>query len=324
MIQIGSLCTGYGGLDSAVQEVLGGALAWVADNDPGAAAVLAHHHPDAPNLGDITAVNWADVPSVDIVTAGFPCQDISYAGLGAGIQKGNRSGLWHTIADALGLLRPRVFVAENVAGIVVRRPGLDVVLADLARLGFDAVWTCVRASDAGAPHRRERWFLVASYPDGLAWQAGRAVNRRPGPVGKPASLERALRPAGVAVPDPDRDAHGPERHGDQVCRQAGDEQQRVDAVGRPVDWGRYRPAVLRWERITGRRVPVPRIPTGRDGSDQLNPVFVEWLMGLPAGHVTAVPGLSRNQQLTLLGNGVVPQQAAHALRLLLPDVEVAA
>ena len=101
-MRIGSLCTGYGGLDLAVHDVLGGELAWVADNDPGASAILAHRFPAVPNLGDIAATRWGEVEPVDIVTAGFPCQDISYAGRGAGIVEGNRSGLWYAIADALG------------------------------------------------------------------------------------------------------------------------------------------------------------------------------------------------------------------------------
>jgi DNA (cytosine-5)-methyltransferase 1 len=378
-------------------------LAWVADNDPAASAVLAHHHPDVPNLGDITAADWATVPPVDVVTAGFPCQDISYAGRGAGIREGNRSGLWHHIADAVGVLRPRYIVLENVAAIVVRRPGLDVVLADLARLGFDAVWTCVRASDVGAPHHRNRWI-------GLAWAAdaegprlqgqgmgGRAAggdradadsdrlggerNRATGqppqrhPAGAgdaaadPSSEQRRTQPlperrsGGTAIAGPHRqpptnaesngwdegrpesaglvrgsdaalsgapssdahcDARRAERDGEPLGRQAYDEQRELDAGGRLVDWGRYRPAIRRWERITGRKVPAPRLPTGRNGSDQLSPAFVEWLMGLPGGHVTAVDGLTRNQRLRLLGNGVVPGQAAHALRLLLPEMRGAA
>ena len=82
--RIGSLCTGYGGLDLAVMEMLGAELAWCADNDPHVSAILAGRFP-VPNLGDITTAGWASVPAVDVVTAGFPCQDISYAGRGAGI-----------------------------------------------------------------------------------------------------------------------------------------------------------------------------------------------------------------------------------------------
>ncbi|GAA5056328.1 hypothetical protein GCM10023336_28970 [Streptomyces similanensis] len=79
-----------------------------------------------------------------------------------------------------------------------------------------------------------------------------------------------------------------------------------------MEWGKFAPAVARWEAVTGRRVPWATDDRGR-----LSPAFVEWMMGLPSGHVTAVPGLTRTQQLKALGNGVVPQQAAAALRFLL-------
>ncbi|MEV8634302.1 DNA cytosine methyltransferase [Streptosporangium sp. NPDC051023] len=183
-LRIGSLCTGYGGLDMAVEEVFGASTVWVCQYEPPdkhgrenrhqyAAHVLAHHWPDIPNLGDLTKVDWAAVEPVDIITAGFPCTDISWAGLGAGIKEGTRSGLWLTIAQVLHTLRPRFVVLENVRAIVNRRPGLDVVLGSLAALGLDAEWTCVRASDVGAPHQRARWFL-------LAWPADTPSPRREG------------------------------------------------------------------------------------------------------------------------------------------------
>ena len=87
--------------------VLGARLAWCAESDRHAAAVLAARYPGVPNLGDITALDWAAVPPVDLITAGWPCQDISYSGPGAGITKGTRSGLWLTIAAGLRQLRPR-------------------------------------------------------------------------------------------------------------------------------------------------------------------------------------------------------------------------
>lgn len=159
---IGSFCSGYGGLDQAVHQIFGGRLVWVADIDPGANKILAKRYPHAANLGDITKINdWSTVPPVDILCAGFPCQDLSYAGRGEGIQEGNRSGLWFTIAGAVRVLRPRLLVLENVAAIISRRPGLDVVLADLAELGFNAEWQTLRASDVGAPHQRNRWFCLA-------------------------------------------------------------------------------------------------------------------------------------------------------------------
>jgi DNA (cytosine-5)-methyltransferase 1 len=88
----GSLCTGYGGLDLAVAAVLGAALACCAETDRHAAAVLAARFPGVPNLADLTWVDWSAVPPVDLSTTGFPFQDISTAGQGAGIEEGTRSG----------------------------------------------------------------------------------------------------------------------------------------------------------------------------------------------------------------------------------------
>ena len=92
-------------------------------------------------------------------------------------------------------------------------------------------------------------------------------------------------------------------------------------VRQPEEWGRYAPAIRRWEALT-RPAPPPTQPS-RKGTPQLSPAFVEWMMGLPAGWVTDVPGLTRNQQLKALGNGVVPQQAGAAMRLLLAETLVA-
>lgn len=300
-MRIGSLCTGYGGLDHAVQSVLGGALAFVADPDPGATAILAHHHPQVPNLGDIATVDWVAVPQADILTAGFPCQDISNAGRRAGIE-GTRSGIWAHVVEAVGVLRPRFAVFENVSAITVR--GLDTVLADLAEVGFDAEWSGVRASDVGAPHRRERWFCIAWPSDTAHLGHERARVARVGRSGPEDSGHPATNSSGYGWvegwPESAGLVGGPDV-----------------AVGGGPDWGDYEPAVRRWEHVTGRRAPVPTEP-GRTGQPRLSPRFVEWLMGLQEGHVTAPEiGLTRNQQLRALGNGVVPQQGAAALRLLL-------
>jgi DNA (cytosine-5)-methyltransferase 1 len=197
-LRAGSLCTGYGGLDLAVAAVLGARLAWCAETDRHASAVLAARFPGVPNLGDLTRVDWAAVPGVDLVTAGFPCQDISTAGRGAGIGKGTRSGLWIHIAEAIGQLRPRYVLVENVAAL--RSRGLGRVLADLAALGYDTQWASLRASDVGAAHRRDRIFLLAWQPGALsrllsaAHAHGRELQRHrvPGVVaGAPGPAEEA-------------------------------------------------------------------------------------------------------------------------------------
>ncbi|MEV0701021.1 DNA cytosine methyltransferase [Saccharopolyspora sp. NPDC050389] len=159
---VGSLCTGYGGLDLGVLAALGGgSIAWCADPDPHIATLLAHRMPASPNLGDLRSINWRAADRVDVVTAGFPCQDISGAGRRKGIEKGERSGLWTDIVAGLRVLRPPLFVVENVAALRWRNGGLHRVLGDLAEAGYDAAWRSVRASDIGAPHRRERVFLLA-------------------------------------------------------------------------------------------------------------------------------------------------------------------
>ena len=160
-----SLFSGYGGLDLGIGLAVPGArTVCFVEREAYAAAVLAARMAEgalasAPVWGDVCTFDgrpWRSV--VDCVTGGFPCQDISLAGKGAGIE-GERSGLWKEYARIVGEVRPRFVFVENVAALASR--GLDVVLADLAALGFDAEWGVFRASDMGAPHRRERLFILA-------------------------------------------------------------------------------------------------------------------------------------------------------------------
>ncbi|HUY45040.1 MAG TPA: DNA cytosine methyltransferase [Streptosporangiaceae bacterium] len=178
--------------------MLDAVLAWCAETDRHASAVLAARLPGVPNLGDLTRVDWAAVPRVDLVTAGFPCQDISTAGRGAGIRKGTRSGLWNCIAEAVGQLRPGYVLVENVAALRTR--GLGRVLADLATLGYDTQWASLRASDAGAAHRRDRLFILGWQPAALprllsaAHPGGRELQRHRVPAilaGPPGTAEAA-------------------------------------------------------------------------------------------------------------------------------------
>jgi DNA (cytosine-5)-methyltransferase 1 len=359
-LRIGSLFSGYEGLGMATQHVLGGDIAWVSDIDPGACKILAHRYPTTPNIGDITAVDWAAVPLVDVLTGGFPCQDVSAAGLRKGMRPDTRSGLWTHFAYAIDQLRPRMVVIENVRGLLSadahhpshddlepcpwcmgdgeERPlrALGAVLGQLADLGYDASWQGLRASDVGAPHGRFRVFVIAWPADSnsIGRDGWPRLLRTPG-WGQPADRRAAVAP----YADGDGREVGRTRgRGAEVAAASSSEEPAADADGdgltfvgrehsveRDADgrggavaaWGPYEPAVRRWERVT-RPAPAPT-EQGRTGP-RLSPRFVEWLMGLPAGWVTDVPGLTRNEQLKALGNGVVPQQAAEVLRLLLPDV----
>jgi DNA (cytosine-5)-methyltransferase 1 len=133
--------------------------------DPYCQRVLKKNWPDVPCYGDIralTAARLADDGIVaDAICGGFPCQDISVAGKGAGIE-GERSGLWSEYRRLVGELRPRIVVVENVTALLGR--GLSTVLGDLAALGYDAEWHCIPAAAVGAPHRRDRVWIIAN-PD---------------------------------------------------------------------------------------------------------------------------------------------------------------
>lgn len=368
MLTIGSLCTGYGGLDMAVQSVVGGRLAWVSDILPASCTVLAAHHPDVPNLGDFTVTDWTTVERVDVFTAGYPCQPFSTAGKRKGTN--DERHLWPYVRDAIRALRPRLVVLENVRGHLSL--GFDAVLSDLAVLGMSARWGVVRASDAGAPHGRARLFIVAGdsvgHGHGLVLLPGGVGGVAPGAATEPRERQRSrgvTDPAGdLYAPDAEgggrgtRPGRGAATTGHEVSRTgagggrddaAGDARRFLDRDGVPaadtagrrsgalgsdrasetgaaagprgdgerhVDWGKYEPAIRRWEHVLGRPAPAPAVPRAT-GRDRLSPAFVEWMMGLPAGHVTG-HGLSHGAELTLLGNGVVPQQAALALRMLLP------
>lgn len=338
-MRLGSLFSGYGGLDLAVQSVLGTSTAWVADIEPGPKKILAHRFPDAPNLGDVTKVDWASVEPVDVLAGGFPCQDVSQAGRRAGMTEGTRSNLWGVMRTAIEELQPQLVVAENVRGLLSARAKSDSdmehsdrqmgaanrdnlraigrVLGDLADIGFDASWYGLRASDVGAPHQRMRIFIVAentnlqrgsgraylasqSQSKGADTQAGRADSRPDSP-----------RHTGLALlPTPRATQGGSHTETAQLLLQPTPEAL-FEPSGDPK-WREYLPAITRWERLMGRPAPEPLMANGKH-RPRLAPPFVEWMMGLPAGWVTDVPGITRAEANRALGNGVVPQQGAVAI-----------
>ena len=179
MMRIGSLFAGIGGLELGLQaglelEGVSCRVVWQVEQDDYCRAVLARHYPNALRFEDVRQVNQDNLPPVDIICGGFPCQDISVAGNGAGLD-GNRSGLFFDMLRIVCELRPRLWVMENVPAITHR--GVDDVLRSMAKAGYDARWGCLRASALGAPHRRERWFCVGYMADTHKVAAGRNASK---------------------------------------------------------------------------------------------------------------------------------------------------
>lgn len=280
-LRTAELCAGYGGLSLSIGDKH---PTWVSEIDPRASRVLQARFPCSPNLGDMPHIDWMSAPGVDVLMGGTPCQDLSLAGRRAGMSPETRSGLWSHMYRAAEELSPNVIIWENVAGARTARGGdrgisaLGRVVTDLASLGYGVAWDSVRASDVGAPHRRERVFVLAFRP--TAADTLRVLFDRAG--------EARLRRAEHS--DPDSPALDP-RLGDYGAR------------------------MRLWESITGLRMPEPEEDSPRGGR-RLSARFGEWMMGLPPGWVTGIRTIPRSAQIKILGNGVVPQQgrlAVHAL-----------
>lgn len=160
-LTVGSLFSGIGGIELGFERAGGYRTLWFVENDLHAQAILRKHWPNAEIYADVTYLDFGSVPKVDVLTGGFPCQDISNAGKRAGIT-GSRSSLWKHCVRAISAIQPRIAVFENVSALT--RRGLSTVLCDLAQVGYDAEWHCISASSVGAPHRRDRIFIMA-YPN---------------------------------------------------------------------------------------------------------------------------------------------------------------
>ena len=369
----GSLFTGYGGLDLAVNAAFGSETIWTSDINPGVGRIIASRFPGVPNLGDITQVDWSTVRRPSILSGGSPCQDLSTAGARAGMVDGTRSNLWVAMREAIAHLEPTYVVWENVRGALSARAesnlgwteglldgrpqealpkkedhalrALGRVLGDLADLGYDARWVCLRASDVGACHRRERVFVLA-HPKGHPWRQ-RVGDPRPTRLTTPRRLlptptanlgrngggqDAEKRRAGghavsiedVAIslpklPPTPRASDG--THGGPNSR--GSKGDLALPAAACQDFGEYGEAIARHEQTFGHAAPSPT-ELGKKGAPRLAARFAEWMMCLPDGWVTdptiwdgMTDTAARNAQLHALGNGVVPPQAYAALSFLL-------
>ena len=164
-LKVLDLFSGIGGFSLGLERAGMQTVAFC-EIEPYCKAVLKKHWPDVPQYDDVRTLTSdrlrSDGISVDVICGGFPCQDISKSGKGAGIADGTRSGLWSEYARLIGELRPRFVIVENVTALLGR--GMGRVLGDLSKIGYDAEWECISASDIGAPQLRNRVWILA-YPE---------------------------------------------------------------------------------------------------------------------------------------------------------------
>lgn len=379
-LRIGSLFSGVGGLDLAVEAFFGAETVWHCEYDENPSKVLAARWPGVPNLGDITAVDWSTVEPVDIVCGGSPCQDVSAAGPRAGMTEGTRSNLWVQMREAIAYLKPSVVIWENVRGALSAyafssvesdpgllgehgpdRPALRAagrVVGDLSTLGYDAIWTTLPASDVGAPHKRERVFVLA-YARGLRLGSGWDAAPGEAPSGWTSTISSGRGGASVdLLPTPQvADATGGhasrsgERsdelllpgvaarvHADTVAllptpraSRGASSTEIMYALG--AEWSDEGDAqgnvtgdvawnefepAVRRWEAMTRPVPAPTRPDGKNGRHRFSPQLPEWMMGYPLGWVTDI--LGREAAIKACGNGVVPPQAHHAIATMWPRV----
>lgn len=166
-LKVLDLFSGIGGFSLGLERTGGFKTVAFCEIDEKSRKVLQKHWPDVHMFKDVKQLTGEVLydtlsSEIDVITGGFPCQDISFAGRGAGLQ-GERSGLWYEFHRLIKEVRPKYAIIENVSAL--RSRGLDAVLYNLAEIGYDVEWHCIPASSIGAPHRRDRVWIIAYMAD---------------------------------------------------------------------------------------------------------------------------------------------------------------
>ena len=270
MLTYGSLASGVGGLDRAVEAVFHTRQIWHSEIDKQAIKIHETHWEDVPNIGDIKTVDWTSIGRPDIICGGYPCQPFSTAGPRKGFD--DPRNLWPYFADAIRILRPRLVILENVSAHL--SSGFDRVLGDLAKMGYDAEWGVFKAADAGAPHRRARLFIVAYphsegelQPQGIVGEIRRWIDygreESATDPGSTTGREKRGKASGSETENGEDASNRLESghvvasdSGSEGCEGGGGTELRLDGDGL-TNWGKYTPAVDRWTRITRQAPPKP-------------------------------------------------------------------
>lgn len=297
-MKIGSLFTGIGGLELGIFNTVASIvphdnnIEWIAETDGNALKILEYSpiFHGAPNLGDVTKIDWSTVPDVDCITGGTPCQDFSYLGTRKGLE-GEKSSLLYTFVEAVKAKKPEYVLWENVPGALTKG-ACDVLLNELNKAGYSTSPVIIPASSLGMPHKRRRIFVFA---ERMKWLAT-PFNVRLIEV----KLDTRLR----CLPTPNRSRMDGRKSPGYSKRPSF-----YDLKHWSEDEVRasYGAAIERWEQTLGREAPLLAKPKG-----VLNVEFIEWMMGFPKGWVTDADDVSRTAKLAALGNACTPQQASEA------------
>ena len=324
MLNVLDIFSGIGGFSIGLEAASMQTVAFCEIN-PFCQKILKKHWPSVPIFTDITTIDKEDLkalPRIDVIAGGFPCQDISVAGKGGGI-KATRSGLWKEFARLINEVRPKYAIIENVANL--RSTGLISVLQDLWAIGYNAEWHCIPASAFGAPHRRDRIWIIA-YPSCIS-KVGLSIGKEEtesalgdGCKNAPDTdckrwSSRAYNKQRGYLPDNENWQHSEtqqerdirESRASQICKVFPDTDSKglqgcrgfeeISPIFAQEQIGMYycSRGIKQWEEEP---LEVPRLK-----DERLNPDWVEWLMGYP---ISWTEGGSRKQRLMALGNSVVP------------------
>jgi len=275
MLNVLDIFSGIGGFSIGL-EAAGLQTVAFCEINPFCRKILTRHWPSVPIFSDVTTIHKEDLKAllpIDVIAGGFPCQDISVAGKQKGITA-KRSGLWKEFVRLINEIRPKYAIIENVANL--RSTGLISVLQDLWKIGYNAEWHCIPASAFGAPHRRDRIWIIA-HPSCID-QVGLSLGKE--------KKESELRGGSKNVPDSDL-------QGLQGCGGF----KEISPIFAQEQVGMYycSRGIKQWGKEP---LEVPRLK-----DDRLNPDWVEWLMGYPISWTDVG---SRTQRLQSLGNAVVP------------------
>ena len=267
---VGSLFAGIGGIDLGLERTGLFRTVWFCERDPYCQRVLAKHWPDVPIFSDVSTLG-EETPAVDVLAGGFPCQPVSLAG--KRLAQDDERWLWPHVERLVRVLRPRGVLLENVPGLLTA--GFDDVIGGLAACGYDAEWDCIPAAALGAPHRRDRVFVVAA-PRAVADASGEFCDGINDHAGGDARSEAEGKPRNGGWPSPMAYAHdkGSQRRDGAKLRE------------RPREW-----------------------PFGQSGSPGSASAAI-WQPEPDVGRVAnGVP--RRVDRLRALGNAVVPQVAEY-------------